>query len=98
MRAELLPALPSGRASSGAGGHVDEPCGVPLRCSPDRSVTVNDANPEQLGLLPRVVLVLGGKKDGVVWEQGEIRMRKRDPHFSLAPDGRSLVVKIEWVR
>jgi hypothetical protein len=28
---------------------------------------------------PRVILVLGGKKDGVVWGRGEIRMRKWDP-------------------
>lgn len=30
---------------------------------------------------PRVVLVLGGKKDDVVWKQGEIRMRDWDPNL-----------------
>jgi hypothetical protein len=60
VRAELLPALPSGRASSGAGGHIDEPCGVPLRCSSDGSVAVTDSSPQPLGLLPKLVLVLVG--------------------------------------
>ena len=37
MRAELLPPLPPGGASSGASGYFDEPCRLPLR-DPRRSV------------------------------------------------------------
>ena len=73
--AELLPPLPSGRASSGAGGHVDEPCGVPLRNSPDGRVAMTDANPQALGFLPKLVIVLailliaaGVLWHGVTWE------------------------------
>ena len=58
MRAELLPPLSSGRASSGAGGYIDEPCGFPLRRSPDGGVTVTDVSPPALGFLPKPVIVL----------------------------------------
>jgi hypothetical protein len=30
---------------------------------------------------PKVILVLGAKKDAVDWEQGEIRLRKWDPYL-----------------
>ena len=42
--AELLPPLPPRRASSGAGGHLDEPCRVPLRRSSGPNVGMTDAS------------------------------------------------------
>ena len=47
--AELLPALPPGRTSPGAGGHIDEPCGIPLRCSSIGTVAMTDAKPQNWG-------------------------------------------------
>ena len=41
--AELLPPLPPGCASPGAGGHVDEPCQFPLRRSSGEIVAMTDA-------------------------------------------------------
>src|SRR6202011_1223186 len=43
MCTELLPPLPPGRAPSGAGGHFDEPCGLPLRRSSGENVVMTDA-------------------------------------------------------
>ena len=81
--AELLPPLPSGRASSGAGGHIDEPCGLPLRRSSDGSVAMTDANPQALGFLPKLVLVLavlliaaGVLWHGVTWETFPTRLAR----------------------
>src|SRR5215469_9323157 len=44
--AKLLPPLPPGRTSSGAGGHFDQPCGLSLRC-PSAGVTITNATQER---------------------------------------------------
>jgi hypothetical protein len=49
VRAELLPAVPPGRAPSGSCRHIDEPRRFPLRCSSDGRVEVTDGNASELG-------------------------------------------------
>jgi hypothetical protein len=58
MRAELLPPLPSGSTPSGAGGHVDEPCGFSLHHSSRGAVAMTSVDPQELGFMPKLVIAL----------------------------------------
>ena len=56
LRAELLPPLSSGRTSRGAGRQLDEPCRLPLHGRRGGSTAMTDANRQELGLLPKLVI------------------------------------------